>query len=347
MFATLLGGLPRPPVPDGAATEELVEAAVRAQESAGLDPISDGGQFGEWQPLDAWRATAALTDRSVKQAVQGPYSAGLDAGATSCPGARRRPSTRSSASWPRPAVRSSRSTSRPRRGSVPTLRHGSSSARRIGACSTASTGTHLSLAITGGNADTAGIDTLLAAPYASLAVDLIAGPDNWRLVVATPGDRGIICGALLGRRRDRRWTRAAPVGGWLRGLDRRSGTCPRRAWRRPPRWRICPGRLRSASSNGSARPRAWPSSRLDERVQHLDPRSVSSRTAALGRVDPPTVARLGPGSRPDLIHRRQRWDHRTTSPPRTKPRVVEAGGLQTHEIDVGSFTVRVAGGSRP
>ena len=36
--------------------------------------------------------------------------------------------------------------------------------------------------MTGGNADGAGVETLLAAPYASLAVDLIDGPDNWRLV---------------------------------------------------------------------------------------------------------------------------------------------------------------------
>ena len=58
------------------------------------------------------------------------------------------------------------------------------------------TGTHLSLAITGGNANGAGIDTILAAPYSSLAVDLVAGPDNWYLVVDTPGDRGIVCGAM-------------------------------------------------------------------------------------------------------------------------------------------------------
>ena len=57
-------------------------------------------------------------------------------------------------------------------------------------------GTHLSLALTGGNADAAGVETLLAAPYASLAVDLIAGPDNWRLVVRRPGDLGIVCGVL-------------------------------------------------------------------------------------------------------------------------------------------------------
>ena len=57
-------------------------------------------------------------------------------------------------------------------------------------------GLHLSLAITGGNADAAGIETILAGAYASLALDLIDGPDNWRLAVKAPGDRGIVCGAL-------------------------------------------------------------------------------------------------------------------------------------------------------
>jgi methionine synthase II (cobalamin-independent) len=57
-------------------------------------------------------------------------------------------------------------------------------------------GTHLSLALTGGNVDTAGDATVFDAPYASYAFDLIAGPDNWRLVANAPGDRGIVCGAL-------------------------------------------------------------------------------------------------------------------------------------------------------
>ena len=58
---------------------------------------------------------------------------------------------------------------------------------------------HLSLAITGGSADAAGIDTVLAGAYASLALDLIDGPDNWRLATAWPAERGLICGALSTR----------------------------------------------------------------------------------------------------------------------------------------------------
>ena len=43
MFATLLGALPRPPLAADASIDELVEAAVRAQEAAGLEPVTDGG----------------------------------------------------------------------------------------------------------------------------------------------------------------------------------------------------------------------------------------------------------------------------------------------------------------
>jgi hypothetical protein len=55
---------------------------------------------------------------------------------------------------------------------------------------------HAMLAITGGAAWEAGSETILEAPYASYLFDLIEGPDNWYLVRAAPGDRGIVCAAL-------------------------------------------------------------------------------------------------------------------------------------------------------
>lgn len=55
---------------------------------------------------------------------------------------------------------------------------------------------HAMLAIVGGDADRAGAATVFDAPYASLFVDLIAGPDNWRLVRQAPRDRGIVCGVV-------------------------------------------------------------------------------------------------------------------------------------------------------
>ncbi len=55
---------------------------------------------------------------------------------------------------------------------------------------------HAMLAITGGSAHEVGGAAIFEAPWQSLLVDLIAGPDNWQLVRQTPGDRGIVCAAL-------------------------------------------------------------------------------------------------------------------------------------------------------
>lgn len=85
---------------------------------------------------------------------------------------------------------------------------------------------HATLAITGGSADDAGAETMLGAPYRSFLFDLIAGPDNWRLVAAAPAERGIVCGAL---RLDGRGGDPAPLLAWAaryaaatngRGMDR-------------------------------------------------------------------------------------------------------------------------------
>lgn len=55
---------------------------------------------------------------------------------------------------------------------------------------------HCTLAVRGGNADTAGASTILEPPYRSYLFDLIAGPDNWRLIAAAPADRGVVCGVM-------------------------------------------------------------------------------------------------------------------------------------------------------
>jgi len=144
---------------------------------------------------------------------------------------------------------------------------------------------HLSLAITGGNADGVGIATLLAASYASLAVDLIAGPENWRLVVAAPGDRGIVCGALpTAPDSDDRvevllWAAgyAASTGG--RGPTR-VGLATASSLAALP-WDVA---VRKITLLGEA-------ARLadippDERARAVDPRSLDIRSAALGRYVP-------------------------------------------------------------
>ncbi|HET7727321.1 MAG TPA: hypothetical protein VFK54_08350, partial [Candidatus Limnocylindrales bacterium] len=56
-----------------------------------------------------------------------------------------------------------------------------------------------------GEVEPVGAETLLSAPYASFAFDLISGPDGWRVIARAPRERGIVCGVLpteAGRRGD-------------------------------------------------------------------------------------------------------------------------------------------------
>jgi len=147
-------------------------------------------------------------------------------------------------------------------------------------------GVHLSLVLTGGNAFPLGAATLFDLPFASYAFDLIAGPDNWRLIAQAPGDRGIVCGALdpSARSSDRPeplvWAAhyAASTGG--RGLNR-------------------VGLANASSLVGLTRERARAklvalaeAARLaalqdpKELAASLDPRAVDIRSAALGAYDP-------------------------------------------------------------
>ena len=153
-------------------------------------------------------------------------------------------------------------------------------------------GPHLSLAITGGNADAAGIGTLMAEPYASLAVDLIAGPENWRLVVATPGDRGIVCGALSPRPGS---DDSVELLLWAAGYAASTGN------RGPARVGLATaGSLAGLPWDAAVRKmrRLGEAARLaglppDELRRRIDPRAVDIRSAALGRVEsrPPSRVR--------------------------------------------------------
>ncbi len=222
MFATLIGGLPRPEPAsgDGASLDEMVREAVATQELAGLEPLTDGrlrwsdlmaplrGLAGprlpSWQaPLTVadWSFAAGLTTRAMKQALPGPYTAGrrLEPG-----GRRRRSLTLALAEALHAEVLALAAAGCPlvEIDEPDAVAIGEDEAERRlfreahGRLADGVEGTHLSLALTGGNVDTAGDATVFDAPYASYAVDLIAGPDNWRLVARTPGDRGIVCGAL-------------------------------------------------------------------------------------------------------------------------------------------------------
>ena len=209
-------------------------------------------------------------------------------------------------------------------------------------------GTHLSLAITGGSADAAGIDTILAAPYASLAVDLIAGPDNWRLVVAThPASIGIVCGALSPAADGDDgpevllWAAAYAASTGARGPDR-VGLATASSLAGLP-W---PDAIRKLERLGAAaRLRGAPAS---EAVASPRParREQPGGRARIRRTGP--VPRPASGSTIRLDSTALRCHHPTTSLTPKKPAVVEAvRAPRTRPRVRGSVPVRAAGGSGP
>lgn len=222
MFATILGALPRPPLPADASPDGLVAAAVEAQLAARLEPVSDGRL--RWRSLAdgmpggagpsataAWRFTAAAAGGvAAKATLPGPYSlarARVAGSAAERSAAERRVSTLEAAGRIRTEALALAAAG------CPFIEVEESEAAAIGtdeaeralfreahlALADGLAAAHLCLLLVGPSADAAGIETILAAPYASLAVDLIDGPDDWRLVARTPGDRGIVAGAMAAR----------------------------------------------------------------------------------------------------------------------------------------------------
>lgn len=288
MFSTLLGSLPRPPLPPDATAEGLLDAALAAQLAAGLDPLTDGG----WaptglDPVAAWRATQSRTDAMVKAVVRGPVSAGrpVEEVRATIAGL-----AAAGCVWieiHEPAAVAI--------GADPDARRRFAEAHRtLTADLGEGSGVHLSLAIIGGSADAAGIDTILAGAYASLAVDLIDGPDNWRLVAAAPGDRGIVCGAMsAGPDADESPELLLYAVGYAastagRGAARvglaTSGSMAALPWDVAVRRMT---RLGEAVRLAEAPP--------DARRRKLDPRAIDIRSAALGQAaSPRRRSRRGP-----------------------------------------------------
>ncbi|MEW5992552.1 MAG: hypothetical protein AB1736_14580 [Chloroflexota bacterium] len=336
MFATLLGGLPRPPLPDpdrphsaAAVLDALVARVVEAQEAAGLELVTDGrlrwpdpaGPFAgldgltlvdgpavvggaalrasrepRWTgplSLEAWSFAARATGRPVKQALPGPYSLGrwlLPGGAAP-----------EREAWTLALAAAVNSEIGALAGAgCPFIEIEERTATEIGEDETERrlfrdahlvatdgvAGVHLSLAIVGGNADRAGIQTILAAPYASLAVDLIDGPDNWRLVRGVPGDRGIVAGALSPRQPSDDgpelllWAAGYAASSNHRGPDR-VGLATAGSLAALP-WAVAERKLRrlGEAARLAALPRA-------EAATHIDPRAIDIRSAAAGRFVPP------------------------------------------------------------
>jgi hypothetical protein len=290
MFATLLGPLPRPTLAEDAAPEAVLDAVLDLQVEHGLDPLTDAGWgLDREDPVAGWGATAARTDRLVKAVVDGPFSSEQPA-----------PELRAvllgladaGCRWievHEPAATGIGATSDAR-------------ARFMDMHATLTADlaadVHLSLALTGGSADDAGIETFLAGAYASLALDLIDGPDNWRLATAWPADRGLICGALSAREGSDDgpemllW--AARYGASTRGRGPARVGLATAGSMAALSWDVAAEKVRRLGE--AARLAAAP---LDEQLASIDPRAIDKRSAALGRFEPrrPRPGRRGrPGS---------------------------------------------------
>jgi len=322
VFATLLGGLPRPVQSDGAALadEAAVEAAIRAQEAAGLEPVTDGrlrmpnlldladrlvGRLGH-PPATApvsvasWRSAAGLTDRALKQSLPGPYTLGRRhaprrrdrAAATIAFAEALRLEVDALAEAGCPLVEIEELDAH-LIDEDETERHIFRDAHRR--LAEGVSGTHLSLSIVGGSAHAAGPATILDAPYHSLAVDLIAGPDNWYLVAVAPMDRGIVVGAMSAEDSPAEgpelliWAvnYAASTNG--RGLVRVGlGTAGGFA---NLSWEQAVGKLNALGR--AAHLAGLPPG--EELASSLDARSIDSRSAAVGRRRPPGSGSQRPG----------------------------------------------------
>lgn len=292
MFATLLGPLP----PDfaseaadpAAGPDDQVRTAIQAQEAAGLELVSDGlaaaGPTDDPDHVAArWRQAAELTSRTVKATIVGPWSAAAGGGSDDPIGHLR--------AIVEALADTGCSLVEVEEPAAVSIADDAAERARFGELHRALTDgvagrIHLSLALTGGNVDALGANTLFDLPYASYAFDLIAGPDNWRLVAQAPGDRGIICGALdpSAAADDRTevlvWAAHYAASTGERGLVRvgianassLAGLTPDRA------------RRKLAALGEAARLAATGSS--DELAAALDPRAVDIRSAALGRYAP-------------------------------------------------------------
>ena len=212
MFSTLLGMLPADPFgpvgsgddgatasDDGAAASDDRLDPVAALTAAGLDLVSDGSPpAGPDQPSETivarWRASAAASSVPVKAVLLGPYSSTRAAGGTPAEIAERVRSTIAAlAAAGCPFVEIAEPDALAIATDPAEATTFADAHRRV----VDGAGTiHASLALTGGNLDGMPPALLFDLGYASFAFDLIAGPDNWRLIAQAPTDRGIICGAL-------------------------------------------------------------------------------------------------------------------------------------------------------
>ena len=300
MFATLLGALPQPDTE----REHGLELVVRAQEEAGLEPITDGRlgdpgldllatavveSAGAEVAVARWQATQRLTDRAVKLVLPGPYTLGRRLAAKAAEGKVIAFEAASALHDVIGALAAAGCALVEIEETADTLGDDERERQRFSDAhhrlAEASTGTHLSLSIVGGAPAASWRDAILAALYQSLAVDLIAGPDSWSIVTGWPGDRGVIAGAESASEADEPkevllWAAHYAASTKGRGLDRvglgSAGSYAHLPW---------DAAVRKMQLLGvAARLATLPPG--DDLARSLDPRAVDIRRAAMGHDAP-------------------------------------------------------------
>ena len=276
MFATLLGSLPRPPLPTDASSTAVLEAVLELQAIHGLEPLTAAG-WGTW--ADANGRTQDL----VKGTLAGPVGGDRPVEAVRLQLDRL---IDEGCAW----IEIHEPLAGVPRGDATSTRFAEAHA----ALTDGIAGVHLSLALTGASADWLGVEALLAGRYASYAFDLRDGPDSWRVITQLPADRGVIAGALsttvdgddspelllyaIGY--------AASTGG--RGPERvglsSAGSLGHLDWAEAERKVTRLGEVALLAAAPA-----------DERRAAIDPRAVDIRSAALGRYDPPSARPARPG----------------------------------------------------
>ena len=328
MFATLAGGYPAPvPIdPSGAGLDDAVRAVIDDQIAAGLGLLTDGSL--RWpdplraigrallphgtrlphrsRPLTvaAWsRAQEQAGGLPVKQCLPGPFTLGRRLAAE--------PAARRDLTLALADVLAGELSDLAEAG-CPFIQVDEPDAVDIGAdvaeralfvdaqdrlrAGLAPVGSrpHLSLGIVGGSADAAGPETIFGPAYDSYLFDLLAGPDNWRLITAAPAERGMVLGVVwpdeptLDDRSTIVWAAGYAASGG-RG-EARIGIAPAGSLAGIP---IEAARAKIRLLGEAVR-------LVEERAQEpvaaaLDPRAVDSRSAALGRWTPGRARRNRPG----------------------------------------------------
>ena len=201
MFSTLLGALPADPSRPVAGGDEAAGRLddVSALCATGLDLVGDGSEPADPdQPIETtiarWQAAATASAVPAKAVLLGPFSSARSTGAAAEQMADRiRATVVALAAAGCPIVEIAEPDALAIATDPAAAATFAAAHRRI---VDGTEGIHASLALTGGNLDGVPPAILFDRAYASYAFDLIAGPDNWRLIVQAPADRGIVCGAL-------------------------------------------------------------------------------------------------------------------------------------------------------